>query len=222
MPIKKEEIKVKYKIFSPNLLPRLAKEDLCYGSIRSSIKKILLISLFLFLIIWVLGVALLFKMKNEEKSLKESLSTDKYGDKLIELEKSNNYSRESRVFANKIEKSLDKQYKFSNFLEELIKLTPRGLVINALETAADSPGSIKIIGLAKERDGFLKFKENLEKSEFCERVDSPLSNYVEPENLNFELSVKLKDWKPSWGEGAVAPAGSGSASSATKDKAEEE
>lgn len=197
-----------YRIFSPNLLPRLAKEDLCYGSMTKSIKRVVLISLFLFLITWGLSGLLLLKMRGEKQSLISSLSTEKYGDKLVELEKSNNYSRESRVFANKIDKALDKQYKFSLFLEELIKLTPRGLVINSLETMIEQPGSIRIIGLAKERDGFLKFKENLEKSEYCERVDSPLANYVDPENLNFELTIKLKNWKPAWGEGPAPSAGS--------------
>lgn len=208
-----------YRIFSPNLIPRLAKEDLCYVSIGKSIKKVILLSLFLFLVVWALGGLLFLKMKNEKQDLAASLSIDKYGDKLTELEKSNSYSKESRVFANKIEKSLDRQYKFSNFLEELIKLTPRGLVINSLETALDQPGSIKIIGLAKERDGFLKFKDNLEKSEYCEKVDSPLANFVDPENLNFELTVKLKNWKPAWGESVAA---SSSSAAAAKTKPEEE
>ncbi len=214
---KQNNKKINHKIFSPNLLPRLAKEDLCYRSTRSSIKKFLLISFFLFLLLWVLGGLILFDMRRKKIDIETSLSIDKYGEKLNELEKSNNYSRESRVFANKIEKSLEKHYKFSNLLEELIKLTPKGIVLNSLETAVDQPGSIKILGLAKERDGFLKFKENLEKSSLFEKVDSPLSNFVEPENFAFQLTLKLKDWKPSW---AVNTAGAKTAPSVEKSEEE--
>jgi hypothetical protein len=201
---KKNEKKINYKIFSPNLLPRLAKEDLCFRSTRAGIKKFLLISFFLFLLLWAFGGLILLNMRNNKTKLNNSLSVDKYGDKLVELEKSNSYSRESRVSANKIEKSLEKHYKFSNLLEELTKLTPQGIVLNTLETAIDQPGSIKVSGLAKEREGFLKFKENLDRSSFFEKIDSPLSNYVEPDNFSFQLSLKLKDWKPSWGDTAAS------------------
>ncbi len=188
------------KIFSPNLLPRLFKEDLCFSSMKISVVRIIFFSIVLLLILLAMGGFLVFKMNQEKKFLEASLSAEKYGDKLTELEKSNSYSRESRVSANKLEKFFDKQYRFSNFLEELIKITPRGLVVNSLETLMDKPGSIKIIGVAKEREGLLKFKENLENSDFCEKVESPLSNYVEPTNLNFEITVKLKNWQPTWGE----------------------
>ena len=207
---------VTLKIFSPNLLPRLWKENLCLDSVKSSIFRILFLGLFLLIVLWLMGGFLLFGMKNEKAQLDQSLSTEKYGEKLTELDKSNGYSRESRVFANKIEKSIEKQYSFSNLLEELMKTAPRGLTINSLDTPLDQPGTVKIMGVAKERDGFLKFKENLEKSEFCEKVESPLSNYIEPENLNFELTLKLKNWKPIWGESLEKTA------SPVKNEAEEE
>lgn len=53
--------------------------------------------------------------------------------------------------------------------------------------------SLAIQGQALNRDAFLEFKNNLENFELIERVDSPLSNILYAENINFELNILFKD-----------------------------
>ena len=72
------------------------------------------------------------------------------------------------------------------------------MALTDFETNLAQPGWVKITGIARSRDNFLAFKKGIDGSQFYEKVDSPAANYVSPQNFEFELNVKLKNWIPNW------------------------
>jgi len=187
-------------IISPNLLPKEAKEELLYQTIAATITKVAQTTIVILLVLWAIGGIFILWTNQREKSLNGSLQTDSNKDKLKELEQVNEQLRDLHVLNSKIDKSIKKQYLFSGVLGELPQLAPQGVALTGFDTLTDQPGWIKIKGVAKTRDQFLTFKDGVEKSAFYAKVDSPLSNYVTPESLSFELNVQLKGWNPVWGD----------------------
>lgn len=51
--------------------------------------------------------------------------------------------------------------------------------------------NLKIRGRAKTRDSLLAFKEGLNKSDIISEINFPMSNILEKENIDFEISAKI-------------------------------
>jgi len=51
---------------------------------------------------------------------------------------------------------------------------------------------VTLSGFCSERDSLLEFKDNLEKEPLFEQVDFPPSNWVQPNNIDFIVSFKIK------------------------------
>jgi len=187
-------------IISPNLLPEEAREELYYQTIAETTNRVIQLLGAALLFFWLLGGILLWRINNEAKNLASSLEGSVENNKLLELKNINDQSRELRTLNAKIDKSLQKEYRFSEVLTELPKIVPPGVVLTNFEVSLDQPAWVKIKGAAKSRDDFMRFKKSAEESNFYEKVSSPLSNYVNPESVNFELDVLLRGWKPVWEE----------------------
>jgi hypothetical protein len=52
--------------------------------------------------------------------------------------------------------------------------------------------SVKVSGIAPNRERLLLFKQILENNKLFQEVDLPISNFVKGENINFELTFVLK------------------------------
>jgi hypothetical protein len=193
-----EKNKQNKTVISPNLLPSEFKEELCYQSIGGMVKKVVVTLAIILVVLWLAGGVLLWKFKSEESSIRNNLETNVDSKKLWDLGKMNEQFKEMRTLNSKVDKSVEKEYRFSEVLLELSKITPRGVALTDFETSLAQPGWVTIKGVTRTRDGFLAFKKGLSDSKFYEKVDSPTANYVSPENFEFELSAKLKDWIPSW------------------------
>lgn len=185
-------------VISPNLLPLESKEEFYYQAINDTIQRVVIILSFLVILFWLVGGVLIWRINSEKNNIALRFDNNIDSQKIQELKKINDQSKELRVLNSKVTKSAEKEYRFSMVLGDLAKITPRGLVITNLETILEQPGWIRIRGAAQNRDLFLKFKQDIERSSLYSKVDSPLSNYVSPESVNFELSAQLKDWEPSW------------------------
>lgn len=187
-------------VISPNLLPPEEKEEQYYLVIAGTIKRLAQFAFGLLLFLWIVGGLLILRINQEKNSYAQKLENSANQEKLQELKQINSQLKDLRVLNGKVDRSLKSEYLFSELLGEFTKIIPQGVVLTAFETIIDQPGWMRIKGVAKDRTDFLKFKEGLEGSKFYGKVDSPLSNYVTPESLNFELNVLVKDWNPVWAE----------------------
>lgn len=79
---------------------------------------------------------------------------------------------------------------FSGILKEIIKLKNSGVFISSISFEKDK---IVLLGNAKTREALLLFIQNLKKEDaIFKSVDSPASNLLRKENVNFIISVFLK------------------------------
>ena len=51
---------------------------------------------------------------------------------------------------------------------------------------------ISLSGIAKDRDSLLELKTNIEKLDFIEKIEIPLSQLTEKENIDFSIVIKMK------------------------------
>ena len=86
--------------------------------------------------------------------------------------------------------------KWSAYLAEFSTLIPPEITLSELAVSQET-NKIQIRGLAPLRDDFLALKSNLENSPLLENIDSPISNLIKREEINFELSASLvlEDYK---------------------------
>jgi len=196
-----ESPKTPKKIIFPNLLPIDKRGDLYFEVIGETIGRIGQVGLVLFLLFFAYGFFVLTTIQTKERAyIAKYESIDK--DKLTQLTKIKKEVQEMNILNKKISQELKIQYKWNDLLAKLPEITPEGVVIVDIETPLDNPGWITIVGVAKERDLFLKFKSGLDSTELFDKIESPLSNYVDPMSLSFEINAQVKNWKPQWAEDA--------------------
>ncbi len=85
---------------------------------------------------------------------------------------------------------------WSNILIYLVKDVPPNIKINFLNIQPSSgketeQWNVIIRGLAKSRNDFLLFQEQLKKSQFFEKVELPIGNLTQKENIEFEFKTTL-------------------------------
>ena len=153
-------------VISPNLLPPEAKEKLSYQTLGDTIKKVVLILSALLVLLWMAGGVLFWRINQEEKNITARLENDIDSKKLFELNKMNEQFKELRALSAKVDKSVQKEYRFSEVLGELSGAAPQGVVLSSFETTVSQPGWVRIEGAAKSRNAFLAFKKSLEESKF--------------------------------------------------------
>lgn len=159
-------------------------------------RKIVLAFIFCFIILAISFSLLFILQQTIQKSFlnsqqQELAAFEKYfnqeKNKKIEQEVENINKILSRVSTIEENKT-----RWSNTLIELTKITPENLYFSSLKINKQEK-KIEIMGLAKTREGLLKFQDNLEKSEYFENVTSPISNIISPENINFTIEARLTD-----------------------------
>lgn len=201
-PTKKIEEKItkdNKKIIFPNLLPGEKRGDLYFEVIGETVRRVGQIGLVLLIFFFAYSFFVLKTIQNKEQkylSKYEVLEKDKLG----ELTKIKKEVQEMNILNKKINQELKLEYKWNELFEKIAEITPEGVVLVSVETPLENPGWITLIGIAKERDLFLKFKSNLDQTGLFEKIESPLSNYVDPMSMTFEINAEVKNWKPKWGE----------------------
>lgn len=83
---------------------------------------------------------------------------------------------------------------WSNVMVYLTKLVPSNIKINLFTiNPADVKNSeqwtISIKGTAKTRDDFLAFQDKLKKSTLFDKVETPIDNITQKENIDFEFKI---------------------------------
>lgn len=175
-----------------NLLPPQGKKEAKLEMINQTIMSFGII-IFLFLLISALLVfvsQVFLNMNLEELEDKITFEQSREQIKTIEdLESRIKYLNERLILLDSLQ---DKQSKFSDTLEKIIQEMPLGIQLHSLSINKELK-KITLTGYAPAREQVLEIKDNLEKSAVWTDVYAPLSNFVDPRDIDFQFSFLIKD-----------------------------
>lgn len=156
-----------------------------------SLVKGIMLSLVIALVV-IVGLLLLTQalLQNKLKSL--TLATQELTQQ-TEEEKSVDLGQTVRDF-NKLLKNIEvvqaEYLPWTEILIETVTLVPSGIQLSSF-TIQKGAASFSLTGKANTREDLLSLKKNLEDSDNFIEVQSPISNLLLKENINFELSGKI-------------------------------
>ena len=95
---------------------------------------------------------------------------------------------------NRLDSFYKRQFSFIKTSEIISKNLPPGIYLTSLSVYPKAEEGVicNLVGFSPTRSILLQFKANLEKEENFYEINFPSSNWVEPENINFSVSFKLK------------------------------
>ncbi len=79
---------------------------------------------------------------------------------------------------------------WSYFIEDVAKVIPDDIFLSVFKIDYKS-NSLALRGRAISRDSLVIFKDNLEKKPYLNKINFPVSNLLEKENINFSFDVKF-------------------------------
>ena len=59
----------------------------------------------------------------------------------------------------------------------------------------DKTGGLVLAGQSKTRDGLIKIKKFLDEAPFLSDIDFPISNLLEKDDINFNITAKIKNYE---------------------------
>lgn len=102
------------------------------------------------------------------------------------------------VLTNKVLSDLDSFYKnqieFTEILERISKTLPSGVYLTNLSLSSLGGGTLScnISGFAPTSEILKDFKKNLETEKTITETSFPLANWVESEDIDFNITFKIK------------------------------
>lgn len=170
-------------IISPELKNEI-KLKYIYQVIKGSL---LLISVFL-----VFYAVLLVSSKYVLKSYLKEISQRSYT--------ANDSTNKTVMAVNDVNKKLNEvaviqkdEINWLNLLELISKNTSSDIKYNKI--SMDKNNGLVLSGQSKTRDGLIKIKKFLDESAFLSDVDFPISNLLEKENINFNITAKINNYE---------------------------
>jgi len=172
-----------------DLLPEERKEEIkkrktFYMIIRKELRffmPIVVFVAFLLAVNWNIKVQLegLEKIYLLEQSQEEYKELQKYEDKFSDV----NFRTSS------ISKFQDGHLYWSNVFYQLSELTPEGIYVSGIVT---KDYTVSLAGKARTRDNLLTFQEKIGSSNCFENLNTPLSNLVSREDVDFQIDFEVK------------------------------
>jgi len=172
-----------------NLLPPIEKEKLELDNFNQlffflAIRIAIFLLIFTFLLItthYCLSILL-----KEQKRLIEINENDIRIQQLIKMEeKIKNVNQQ----LDKINLKQKELVIWTPILEELAKITPSGVYLVNFSYNL-SVNKINLSGWAENRDKLINFKDSLEKSSLFVNLESPLSNLIKQNDINFSFTLE--------------------------------
>ena len=86
----------------------------------------------------------------------------------------------------------EQKIEFYDILADFSDIIPDGIVISELSynSSARNASGFVLEGKSRTREEFLIFTENIEQSPRFKEINSPLSNIIKKENINFRIEFK--------------------------------
>ena len=172
-----------------NIISQDLKKQININDLYQRLKKIyiILILLLAVYISFLLAAKFLLNMhlnKTVEQGGQITKSTENYNKSVNDINNQLNYVAE-------IQKN---DIRWSKLIALLSQHSNSSVKIYQLDISKNNK-LIKINGFSKTRDALLKFKNNLEKSNYFSQIDFPLQNILQKENINFEINLKLENYE---------------------------
>lgn len=146
----------------------------------------------LILIIATIFIFSYFLLNNEKKSLDElingELSLQAEG-KVSAVEDATSDLNRQLILANNIQL---KYIKWSNLIKSFSSNISDGIILNNLEFDTTNK-KLNIKGVAKNREQLVDFQNNLEELSYLNDIKIPISNLLQREDINFEITGELTD-----------------------------
>ena len=184
-----------------NLLSNKEKKEIDFERNRKTLLVLLMISfvsfVFLFFFLFSFKVYFSSQVKTQDRIIL---------DKQAEI----NLSSEFQDFKQIVQETNDKLIKIQNFykkqilivpvLENISKFVPDSIYFtkfftnwpDALEKDPNYSIKLSIQGYAESREDLFLFQKALKQSEYFAEVDVSLQSWLEPEDVNFYIDIKIK------------------------------
>ncbi|MCK5211677.1 hypothetical protein KAJ89_03175 [Candidatus Parcubacteria bacterium] len=110
---------------------------------------------------------------------------------------SENYSAQVRQLNSALAniESIQSEYtNWSYLFEFLHQLSNKNININNINVNKKN-AEISLSGIATTRDSLLQLKEKLEESNYFTKINLPIKNLLEKENINFEINSSFKTYE---------------------------
>jgi len=156
------------------------------------IKKIIFYLFSLLLIVaTVLGFTYLL-LKNNKLSVEQQLEQEKLIAQEAKLSSTEEIIKELNSQLKTVEQIQGKYILWTNLIKDFSNSVPDGIELHT--TLIDRiTKQVKITGLAQNREILLSFQETMKEFTYFDNVVYPISNLIEKENINFEISGILSD-----------------------------
>ena len=169
-----------------NLMPHYQKKSITRERLYLIAHNAVGIMLITITIVSILLLWSRFSLVNHFNELQENTSlvqTDSLG-----LQKNVSSINEKISTAQNIQKNF---IKWTSLLTDFTTTIPEGIFINTFFINGET-GAFRITGIAPTRDQLIALKAGLETFPNITSLDSPLSNFLEKENINFTFGGKIE------------------------------
>jgi Tfp pilus assembly protein PilN len=168
-----------------NLLDATRKKNYLRHRILMTVQKSIEIFFFFILIIGIIfSLAQRYLQKNFETITEQITYINK------NLSSFNQEINQINYQLKEIEKIQKEYLAWSPVLIEINNAVPAEVKLNILNINKDKT-LIQMSGLAKDRDKFLALKSNLENIYFVKEVQSPLTNLLKKDNVDFQFTISI-------------------------------
>lgn len=123
-------------------------------------------------------------------------NTNQIKSKISQLTATNNSRQQYLAFAKEVNEASkkvkgikDKTFPTTALLNQIETSKFEGLTIDSFKLDLEL-GSLSVVGIAKDRQSLVKFRDNLEKLEDFESPEIPVSSYEKETDLDFEVILK--------------------------------
>lgn len=171
-----------------NLLPPQIKEEIENSRIVGLMLKIFFMAIFSLVVFLVFLQFCLHFISLQEGASKGKITSFERNESYVQVKESQDFLRDYSKRAISIKGGLKKQKNYWGVIEEVNKVVPQGVALRELKV--DEKEAV-LIGKAASREDLLFLKTQLEKSEIFTNIESPISNLVANENVDFEFKMKI-------------------------------
>lgn len=173
-----------------NLLPPGKKEEIKKFRTAGVIFKIGISALFALLVMFVFMrfcvSAIMIQKEVFDKEIARFIRTDSY----VEVEKAQSEIKTKSEQARRIKGGLNDKTEYWKLFEDLNSIMPDDVFLKQIAIA---DGAIKIKGFAIYRESLLILEDKLKENENFLDVESPISNLIAGENVEFEFTAAIKE-----------------------------
>lgn len=172
-----------------NLLSPERKERLKFIQSAHLAFKIGLNGVFALLIFYLFLFSYRYSVREQNKVFQKEWDRLEKTDDYLTIEKNKKLVNDFSSFADKLEKNFSVEFLHWQVLDRVDSFLPEKAFLKEISIGE---GQVVIKGRCASREDFLLLKEKMEKDDFFSEVQSPLSNFTSSQNVDFELTAKIK------------------------------